>query len=109
MEAATLRDLGQGVLLRFGGVVHAFRTEASQRIETDNELEQFIENLTAEQERFQLWAANLGLHGTGDRSLDYRIQDSSSVKSYARELLEELAEDLSDRKVHIYPWEQNCY
>jgi hypothetical protein len=101
METTTLRNVGRGVLFQFGAASLALRTKVAQQFETD-EIEQSIESLNAEQERFQLWAANLGLQATGDRSLDYRIKDSSSVKSYANQLLEELAEDLSNRNSHSY-------
>jgi hypothetical protein len=104
VEAETLRNLGSRVLSQFGVTSHALRSKASQQSEADNNAERSIENLNAESERFQLWAANLGLHATGDISLDYRVQDSPSVKSYAGQLLEELAEDLSDRNAHSRPW-----
>jgi hypothetical protein len=104
MDPATLRNLGRDVLFQFGAASLALSTNISQQFETDDEVEQFIESLTAEQERFQLWAANLGLQATGDRSLDYRLKDSSGIKSYATQLLEELAGDLSARNGHSYLW-----
>jgi hypothetical protein len=106
MEVATLRKLGRDVLFQFGAAYLALRKKVSEQIETDDEIEQFIENLTTESERFQLWAANIGLQATGDRSLDYRVKDSSSVKLYTGQLLEELAEDLFDRNSHSCLWEQ---
>lgn len=106
MESTALRNLGRDVLFKFRTASLALRKQYSQQSESGDEIEQFTEILTAEQERFELWAANLGLEAMGDRSLDYRIKDSSSVKSYANQLLEELAEDLSDRNKHDYLWEQ---
>jgi hypothetical protein len=106
MEIATLRNLGRDVLFQFGAASLALRKNVSEQLETDDEIKHFIENLTTESERFQLWAANIGLQATGDRSLDYRVKDSSSVKLYASQLLEELAEDLLDRNSHSYLWEQ---
>ncbi|KAJ4302673.1 hypothetical protein N0V90_001562 [Kalmusia sp. IMI 367209] len=93
METATLRDLGRDVLFHFAFLLQKGNL---QQFDTNDEIEQITESLNTEQERFQLWAANLGVQSTGDRSLDYRIQDRPSVKSYAKQLLEELVEDLSD-------------
>ena len=53
------------------------------------------EDFEAERQRFQLWAANLGLNQSGDRSLDYRLQDAPSVKEFTLDLLRELRDDLS--------------
>ncbi|CAI6340021.1 unnamed protein product [Periconia digitata] len=98
METATLRELGRDVLLQFGTAFLALSTETNRQPDVGSEdtFENSRENFNAEQERFQLWAANLGLQASGDRSLDYRVQDSPSVKSYTRQLLEELIDDLKD-------------
>lgn len=43
-----------------------------------------------EQQRFQLWARNLGLYHRGHSSLDYRFRDSSFLFEYAFGLLRDL-------------------
>ncbi|PVH98682.1 hypothetical protein DM02DRAFT_32617 [Periconia macrospinosa] len=95
METATLSELGRNVMLQFGAVSLALSTKTYEQRNSED-IERCRENIDAEQERFQLWAANLGLQTTGDRSLDYRVKDSASVKSYTKQLLEELGDDLVD-------------
>ncbi|ODM22487.1 hypothetical protein SI65_00075 [Aspergillus cristatus] len=43
-----------------------------------------------EQQRFELWATNLGLYHGGHSSLDYRFRDASIIFEYTRGLLREL-------------------
>lgn len=53
---------------------------------------QFLErdNLIGQQQRFDLWATNIGLHQRGHASLDYRFRDASDIHQYCQNLLENL-------------------
>jgi hypothetical protein len=46
--------------------------------------------ISNEQQRFQLWARNLGLYHHGHSSLDYRLRDSSFLFDYTVGLLRDL-------------------
>jgi hypothetical protein len=98
--------LGRDVLFQFESAYLALQKKVYNQFKTNDKIRQFIEILTTDLERFQLWAANIGFQATGDRSLDYRVKDSSSVNLYASQLLEELAEDLSDCNNYSYLREQ---
>ena len=98
MANTTLHVIGEDVLRHFEKVVFALQSKASKQDELTDELLFSLDDVLSEKERFQLWAANLGLYATGDRSLDYRIRDSPSVKEYTNQLLDELREDLVDGK-----------
>ena len=51
---------------------------------------------TAEAERFELWAVNLGLFVVGHGSLDYRVREADrlaqTIRRFLRELMDSLAE-----------------
>jgi hypothetical protein len=92
MEPATLRSIGRDIQKSFSkialSIADAETTNTVIKAPSSWEIE-------AERQRFQLWAANLGLYGIGDRSLDYRLQDAASVKKYTFRLLQDLRDDLS--------------
>src|SRR5690348_6182052 len=67
----------------------------SERVTPDQSRLAEIEN---EYERFQLWAANLGLRGQGHWSLDYRLRDATFVKDFVVELLNELKQTITECK-----------
>ena len=46
--------------------------------------------------RFKVWAKNIGAHQTGRSSLDYRLRDSSHLKTRVVRFLKDLSEQLSD-------------
>ena len=100
MTNTALRDAGRIILDRFTDVSDALESlkpsdEAeSDEAEPDEKLALLLVDLLCEKERFQLWAANLGLFVVGDRSLDYRTRDNFAVKEYTGKLLNELEEDL---------------
>ncbi|KAJ4300024.1 hypothetical protein N0V90_005273 [Kalmusia sp. IMI 367209] len=97
MANAMLRVVGKSVLDRFADASHALQIfESSHKAETDGKLAIVPVDIQSERERFQLWAANLGIFVVGDRSLDYRIRDNPTVKEYTGRLLHELEEDLSN-------------
>ena len=105
MANVSLQSIGKNILLNFTEVTHALQgLQLSQR-EKQGEADEVpllpipLDDVQLEEERFKLWAANLGLYATGDRSLDYRIQDNPSVKEYTNQLLDDLREDLVNGKL----------
>lgn len=52
--------------------------------------------LRSEMQRFQLWAINLGLFRQDHSSLDYRLRDNEVVRSFTKDLLINLNEDLKE-------------
>lgn len=51
-----------------------------------------------EQQRFEIWATNLGLYHGGHSSLDYRFRDASVIFDYTKGLLRELESVLNRRE-----------
>jgi hypothetical protein len=99
MANVTLQGIGKNILIHFTEVTDALqKLELSKQGRTNEDLPIPLDDIQSEEERFKLWAANLGLYATGDRSLDYRIQDSPSVKEYTNQLLDDLREDLVNGK-----------
>lgn len=48
--------------------------------------------------RFRIWASNISAHSTGQRSLEYRLRDSSELKEAVVRFLSELLQLLRNRK-----------
>jgi hypothetical protein len=55
-----------------------------------------LRKLILEQQRFSLWAKNLGLFQHGHSSLDYRLRDADLIKDFILEILDDLNEYLSE-------------
>ena len=51
---------------------------------------------TAEAERFELWAVNLGLFVAGHGSLDYRVREADRLAQTIRRFLQELMDSLAE-------------
>ena len=51
---------------------------------------------TAEAERFELWAVNLGLFVVGHGSLDYRVREADRLAQTIRRFLQELMDSLAE-------------
>lgn len=49
-----------------------------------------------EGERFEIWAHSLGLQQRGHSSLDYRVRDAAQIRTYLREVLDELIDHLQN-------------
>src|SRR5271170_5823370 len=64
--------------------------------------------LILEEQRFRLWATNLGLFQHGHSSLDYRLRDADLVKNFALDVLDELIEYLSERGSPFYLTRDNA-
>jgi hypothetical protein len=96
-----LRDTGKNILDRFADVSDVLEfLKPLNEGESDGKLALLPADVLSEKERFQLWAANLGLFVIGDRSLDYRTRDNPTVKEYTEKLLHELEEDLLKSKAN---------
>jgi hypothetical protein len=54
--------------------------------------------VSAEEERFRLWARSLGLNQVGHASLDYRVRDAFVIKASLADLLAELDDHLGNRE-----------
>lgn len=104
MSHTVLRHHGKTILDGFTSIAETI--ESCEESPLTDKIEQLAVDLVSEGERFQLWAANLGLFVIGDRSLDYRTRDNSSVKEHITKLLVELEEDLSRSK--IWATRQHC-
>ena len=63
-----------------------------------------VGSFTAEAERFELWAVNLGLFVVGHGSLDYRVREAErlaqTIRRFLEELMGSLAEGRSDLRQH---------
>ncbi|KAJ6445032.1 G-patch domain-containingprotein [Purpureocillium lavendulum] len=58
--------------------------------------EPFLRDIKDEQTRFKVWAGNIGAHHTGMSSLDYRLRDSSHIRTQVIKLLQDLDNLLED-------------
>lgn len=83
---ASLADLGYEALSLF------------QRVETMNSdktpQDWPTASFTAQAERFELWAVNLGLFVAGHGSLDYRVREADRLAQTIRRFLQELMDSL---------------
>ena len=93
MDPGSLNRIGKDIEQNFAGIAVILDPNAPRPDIVFQQLR--LEDFEAERQRFQLWAANLGLNQSGDRSLDYRLQDAPSVKEFTLDLLRELRDDLS--------------
>jgi hypothetical protein len=93
MDPGSLCGIGRDIERHFAEIALLLDPNASTPDTISQQLRS--EDFESERQRFQLWAANLGLNQSGDRSLDYRLQDAPLVKEFTLDLLQELRDDLS--------------
>ena len=74
-------------------IVDIFASLGSESIRDYKGIQQ--DDLFEQQERFNLWATNIGLYQRGHASLDYRFRDASTIYQYCQKLLEDLMNTLS--------------
>ncbi|KAF6234027.1 hypothetical protein HO173_007857 [Letharia columbiana] len=86
--SASLADLGFEALSLFQRV----QTVNSDKTSQDWPAASF----TAEAERFELWAVNLGLFVVGHGSLDYRVREADRLAQTIRRFLQELMDSLAE-------------
>lgn len=92
---ASLADLGFEALSLFQRV---------QTVHTDKTSPDWpAASFTAEAERFELWAINLGLFVAGHGSLDYRVREADRLAQTIRRFLQELMESLVEGETILLP------
>ena len=95
----SLADLGFKALSLF---------ERVQNVDSDKTSQDWpAASFTAEAERFELWAVNLGLFVVGHGSLDYRVREADRLAQTIRRFLQELMDSLAEGKtifgrMHIF-------
>ena len=55
----------------------------------------------AESDRFELWSVNMGLFVPGHGSLDYRIRDSTSLKTTFAKFMTDLRDSLDQGRAFV--------
>lgn len=85
-----LADLGSNVMDLFRKVEKSLKESADTAWPDDL--------LVAESERFELWAANMGLFVAGHGSLDYRVREAERLAQTLRRFMQDLINSLDDGK-----------
>lgn len=85
-----LADLGSNAIDLFRKVEKALKESADTAWPDDL--------LVAESERFELWAANMGLFVAGHGSLDYRVREAERLAQTLRRFMQDLINSLDDGK-----------
>ncbi|KAG6356906.1 hypothetical protein INS49_014781 [Diaporthe citri] len=83
-----LADLGSNAVDLFRKVEKALKESADTAWPDDL--------LVAESERFELWAANMGLFVAGHGSLDYRVREAERLAQTLRRFMQDLINSLDD-------------
>ena len=67
--------------------------------------------IAEDESRFRMWSSNIGAHGSGRRSLQYRLRDASHLQKQVLSLLADLSELLKDAlaitKEEKEPWDED--
>lgn len=95
--SASLADLGSNVIDLFRKVEKALKESADTAWPDDL--------LVAESERFELWAANMGLFVAGHGSLDYRVREAERLAQTLRRFMQDLINSLDDGKASPFRFE----
>lgn len=85
-----LADLGLRTIDLFGRVEKALKKGIDEKLPEDS--------FTFELQRFELWAANMGLFVPGHGSLDYRVREAEKLAQTLRRFLQDLNTSLEDGK-----------
>lgn len=94
----SLFDLGEKFLRCFAGLQDALSQKEPKFITSFDEVDIIEVN-----DRFILWASNIGLFNPAHTSLDYRLRDNELIKKFTRNLLQSLSKNISERKpVYIH-------
>lgn len=86
--SVALTDLGSEAIYLFRKVEKALKESADEAWPEDL--------LLAESERFELWAANMGVFVAGHGSLDYRVREAERLAQTLRRFMQELINSLDD-------------
>lgn len=87
----TLSDNGKQVLRHFQTLQLTLQQEECMAILPHEALE--IEEMN---DRFTLWATNIGLFNTAHSSLDYRLRDNEHIRTFADTLLQTLDDKVQE-------------
>lgn len=87
----SLADLGSNVIDLFRKVEKALKQSADAAWPE--------EYFVAESERFELWAANMGLFVAGHGSLDYRVREAERLTQTLRRFMQDLINSLDDGEI----------
>ncbi|KAG8161163.1 hypothetical protein KVR01_009427 [Diaporthe batatas] len=87
-QADALSDLGLEAIDLFGKLKKALREGTDEKLREDS--------FTAESQRFELWAANMGLFVPGHGSLDYRVREAEKLAQTLRRFMQDLNTSLED-------------
>lgn len=91
--SASLADLGFEALSLFQRI---------QVVDSDKPSQEWpATSFTAEAERFELWAVNLGLFVVGHGSLDYRVREADRLAQTIRRFLQELINSLAEGRTFL--------
>lgn len=93
----TLADLGSNTIDLFRKVEKALKESADPAWPDDL--------LIVESERFELWAANMGLFIAGHGSLDYRVREAERLAQTLRRFMQDLIDSLDDCKASPFQFE----
>jgi hypothetical protein len=88
-ENRTLSDSGELALRQFQ-VLHLSLQRADRNTVTPNEALDVAEI----NDRFVLWASNIGLFNPAHSSLDYRLRDNEQICTFASNLLQNLVDTI---------------
>jgi hypothetical protein len=88
-----LRLLGRGIIDSFKAIAEKQPWNANKDSNVPSKRQ-----VSAEEERFGLWARSLGLYQAGHASLDYRVRDASVIRATLADLLTEMKDHLENRE-----------
>jgi len=89
----SLFDLGQHVLWHFDGLHRAFG-QADLNVIAGLDATDVAET----NDRFWIWASNIGLFNPAHTSLDYRLRDNKVIKKFTVDSLHNIGEKINQRK-----------
>ncbi|KAH8780003.1 hypothetical protein F5883DRAFT_484894, partial [Diaporthe sp. PMI_573] len=90
--SVALADLGSNAIDLFCKVEKALKESTDKAWPVDL--------FVAESERFDLWAANMGLFVAGHGSLDYRVREAEGLAQTLRGFMQDLINSLEDGAIH---------
>lgn len=90
-SSLSLADLGSNVIDLFRKVEKALKQGADEAWPE--------EYFVAESDRFELWAANMGLFVAGHGSLDYRVREAERLAQTLRRFMQDLINSLDDGEI----------
>ncbi|OAQ87530.1 hypothetical protein VFPBJ_01570 [Purpureocillium lilacinum] len=102
--------MGDSIASHVESCLDLFHLVTDQVGNASDATETFWRDISDERTRFKVWAGNIGAHNTGMSSLDYRLRDSSHIRTHVIRLLQDLDELLEDALAIVggyeFPWDQ---